>query len=78
MEACAGVNGSFAFGSHTPLGQEVQASLRVIEDENDFFSRYKVITFLRHPRSRIESGDQHIIPHPRVLAESEGPALAIV
>ena len=61
MHSCA--EDSFAFGSHTPLrlGEHASGDPGVTEEiyEKSFFSRYSVITMLRRPRSRLESGFFH-------------------
>ena len=67
MEACTFANEAFPFGCHFPLrdytlGQKVSnhSIASVIEDEPAFFSSYAVITNLRHPKARLQSGFFHI------------------
>lgn len=59
MDSCVIVNETHPFGSHSALGKKISANYRLIEDEPAFFSSYSVITNLRRPKARLQSGFFH-------------------
>jgi hypothetical protein len=58
MAQCIFVSDMFPYGSHFALGKKSAKNVRTL-DEKKFFSKYSVITNLRQPKARLQSGFFH-------------------